>query len=183
MGRSKDRVAAIVMAAGQGKRLKSSLPKVLHLAAGRPLVGHVVSELHQIGSIDQIAIVVSANQDGFRTALGADAEKLTLAVQDPPNGTGDAARVGVDALESGASLVLVLPGDTPLLTAETLSGAIDAHNSAGAAATVLTARVPDATGYGRIVRDAAGDIARSVEGEFDRVVVTKTSSECVERLD
>ena len=161
---SRDGVAAIVMAAGQGKRLKSRLPKVLHQVAGRPLVGHVLATLAEIGEVTETALVVSSMRTEFETALAdMTGDGLTYAVQDPPNGTGDAARVGLEALSQPNGLVLVVPGDTPLLTSGTLAGAIEAHIKAAAAVTVVTARVADPTGYGRVIRDASGDVDRIVE--------------------
>jgi bifunctional UDP-N-acetylglucosamine pyrophosphorylase/glucosamine-1-phosphate N-acetyltransferase len=109
-------------------------------------------------------IVVSQRRDEIATAL-ADAgftEGLDLVVQSPPNGTGDAVRVGLDAgIVDGT--VLVAPGDAPLLTTETLKALLDEHEASGAGATVLTADMPDATGYGRVIRGAGSDIARIVE--------------------
>ena len=148
-----------MLAAGEGKRLKSKLPKVLHRAAGRPLLGHVLAALDEL-SLDQ-TIVVSSTRPEIAEAF-ADAG-VTVAVQDPPKGTGDALRVGLDASEASDGHVLVVPGDTPLLSPRSLRSLWDAHLGSSAAATVLTARASDPSGYGRIIRDEDGGVAKIVE--------------------
>ncbi|MDQ3951449.1 MAG: bifunctional UDP-N-acetylglucosamine diphosphorylase/glucosamine-1-phosphate N-acetyltransferase GlmU [Actinomycetota bacterium] len=157
-------IDAIVLAAGDGKRLKSRLPKVLHVAAGRPLLGHVLASLAPL-ELRRRVVVVSPRRDEIARVLGEAgfSEGLELAVQEVPRGTGDAVRVGLEAAGLDEGTVLVTPGDTPLLTAETLRALLDAHAVSGAGATVLTADMPDATGYGRVVRGDGDEIARIVE--------------------
>ncbi|MDP9069379.1 MAG: bifunctional UDP-N-acetylglucosamine diphosphorylase/glucosamine-1-phosphate N-acetyltransferase GlmU [Actinomycetota bacterium] len=150
---------AVVLAAGEGKRLRSRLPKVLHEAAGRPLLGHVLEALRPLG-LDEVIVVTSSS--GLIEAAFAD-EGCTFAVQDPPNGTGDALRVALAMAGAGDGHVMVVPGDTPLLTAETLRSLWEDHVSSSAAATVLTARAADSAGYGRVVRDADGGVEKIVE--------------------
>ena len=148
---------AVVLAAGQGKRMKSALPKVVHPLAGRPLVAYVLDAVRAL-SPRAIAVVVGHGGDAVRTAIAAP--DLAFVVQDPPRGTGDAARIALDALPSdGATLVTI--GDIPLVPAAALQ-ALVSHAIAGHLA-VLTATVPDPAGLGRIVRDAEGRVRAIVE--------------------
>ncbi|VXB16026.1 bifunctional glucosamine-1-phosphate N-acetyltransferase/UDP-N-acetylglucosamine pyrophosphorylase [Microbacterium sp. 8M] len=156
-------LAIIVLAAGQGTRMKSRLPKVLHPIAGRTLVGHVLATASRLGA-DTIEVVVRHERDQVVAALEAEHPDVVIVDQDEIPGTGRAVQVALDALPSGFDGdVLVLSGDVPLLEAETLQALVDGHRAAAAAATVLSAIVDDPTGYGRIIRDADGDVARIVE--------------------
>ncbi len=158
------KTSAIVLAAGEGKRLKSARPKVLHAAAGRPLLGHVVAALAPLG-LSQRIVVVPKRGDEIAAALEATglAEGLEYAVQGSPKGTGDAARIGLQALDRETERVLVTMGDSPLVSTDTFQRLLDAHAEAGAAATILTAEMPDPTGHGRIIRDEAGSVVAIVE--------------------
>ncbi len=152
--------AAIVLAAGAGTRMGSDLPKPLHPIGGRAMVLRVLDALAGVGA-EPVVVVVGHGAAQVREAVGAGAphtDQLMFATQPAQLGTGDAARVGLSALDThpGASDVLVVPGDTPLLRAKTLSRVVAERRRAGAAASLLTAQVGDPTGYGRIVRDAAG---------------------------
>ena len=156
-------IAAIVLAAGDGKRLKSDIPKVLHVASGRPLIVHVLTALQ---AVDRAATVVVASPrvDEIRAGVAAHiSDDVTYVVQDRPAGTADATRIALDALPSETATVLILPGDTPLVTPETLTALIGAHRDKGAALTMLTAKVPDPAGYGRVVRNAGDDVVAVVE--------------------
>lgn len=153
-------VSAIVLAAGEGKRLLSSKPKVIHTAAGKPLLGHVLSALSPI-ELDEIVVVVSPRLDEIKAAVAPN-DRVSFVVQDPPRGTADAVRVGLGPL-GNAQTVLVVPGDTPLLETSTLRQMVDRQRETDVAATVLTARVLDARGYGRIVRDDTGHLTGIVE--------------------
>lgn len=152
---------AIVLAAGDGKRLKSRLPKVLHTAAGRPLLAHVLAALAPL-PLRRKVVVVSPRRDEIEAGLGGFADGCDFVVQEVPRGTGDAVRI---ALQSGTfgDTVLVTPGDTPLFETETLRALVDAHAASGAGATVLTADMPDPTGYGRVIRAGGDAIDRIVE--------------------
>ncbi|WP_420610126.1 NTP transferase domain-containing protein [Candidatus Poriferisodalis sp.] len=152
--------AAVVLAAGAGTRMGSDLPKPLHLIGGRAMVLRVLDALAAVDAAP-VVVVVGHGAAQVREAVGAEApqaDRLMFATQPAQLGTGDAARVGLSALDrhSDASDVLVLPGDTPLLRATTLRHVVAERRRAGAAASLLTAHVSDPTGYGRIVRDAAG---------------------------
>lgn len=161
MGKRRSR-SAIILAAGEGKRLKSALPKVLHRAAGRPLVGHVLAALQPI-EFDRRIVVASKRRDEIKNALDSLGDGVDFVIQDPPRGTGDALRVALEALDEDQGQILVTAGDTPLLTTETLEELLEVHVRSGAEATVLTARGQDPTGYGRIVRDPGGKVEKIVE--------------------
>ncbi|MBW1595803.1 bifunctional UDP-N-acetylglucosamine diphosphorylase/glucosamine-1-phosphate N-acetyltransferase GlmU [Streptomyces sp. JJ38] len=158
--------AVVVLAAGEGTRMKSSTPKVLHEICGRSLVGHVVAAARELDPEHLVVVVGHAREQVGSHVTGLDAGART-AVQHEQNGTGHAVRMGLEELAAdGVTLsgtVLVTCGDTPLLTGETLAALAAAHASEGNAVTVLSARVPDATGYGRIVRGADGSVTAIVE--------------------
>jgi len=145
--------AVIILAAGEGKRMRSATPKVLHRVAGRALLGHVLHATEVLAAT-RTAVVVGHGRDQVRAMLAERAPAALTAVQDRQLGTGHAVRVALGALDGLApdDTVVVLPGDTPLLTGETLLALTRHHLAAGAAATVLTAVLEDATGYGRVVR-------------------------------
>lgn len=152
----------VVLAAGDGKRMRSRLPKVLHRVAGRSLLGHVLAAAAQLEP-ERIVAVVSARRAEIEAGLGEAARDVSFAVQDPPRGTADAARVGLEALGAAEGEVVVLPADTPLITGATLRALLAEHRSSAASATVLTARVADPSGYGRVLRDDDGGVSAIVE--------------------
>ena len=159
-------VTVVLLAAGRGVRMRSARPKVLHEAAGRPLVDHVVSTARALlggrpGS--RLVVVAGAGREELIPHLARTAPEAVVVVQDPPRGTGDAVRVALPAL-GDATRVVVLAGDVPLLTAGSLER-LDAALDGGAGIAVLTARLADAGSYGRIVRDADGRFARIVEAK------------------
>ena len=156
------RLAVIVLAAGQGTRMKSRLPKVLHRIGGRPLVGHVIDTALALGP-DRVAVVVRHERDLVAGAVAETAPGVIVVDQDEVPGTGRAVEMALDALDDFAGDVLVLSGDVPLLEADTLAALVAAHRHDAAAATVLSAILDDATGYGRIIRDADGTVSRIVE--------------------
>jgi bifunctional UDP-N-acetylglucosamine pyrophosphorylase/glucosamine-1-phosphate N-acetyltransferase len=155
--------SAIVLAAGDGKRLKSAVPKVLHRAAGLPLLAHVLRAVASLG-VGRTVVVASTRRQEIEETLRAYgiADGVDYAIQDVPRGTADATAIGLEAAGSPEA-VIVLPGDAPLLTSETLDALLDLHASSGASATLLTARVDDPVGYGRIVRASNGSVAKIVE--------------------
>ncbi|WP_377269712.1 bifunctional UDP-N-acetylglucosamine diphosphorylase/glucosamine-1-phosphate N-acetyltransferase GlmU [Peterkaempfera sp. SMS 1(5)a] len=159
--------AVIVLAAGEGTRMKSrSLPKVLHEMAGRSLVGHAVAAGRQLGP-EQLVVVVGHQREQVAAHLAEVDPGVRIAVQEEQNGTGHAVRVALESLAAqGVTVdgtVVVTTGDTPLLTGETLRSLAEEHTARGNGVTVLTAVVPDATGYGRILRDADGAVTAIVE--------------------
>ena len=148
---------AIVMAAGKGTRMRSELPKVLHPVCGRPMVHWPVRAALEAGADD---VVVVGGPD--RALEGGLPEGVRLAVQPVADGTGGAVRDGL-AEASAAERVVVLSGDVPLVTAAALRALVDAHEAAGSVATMLTTRLADPAGYGRVVRDAGGAVLDVVE--------------------
>jgi len=155
-------LAVIILAAGQGTRMKSSLPKVLHRIGGRPLLGHVLDTARNLEPAN-ILVVVRHERDLVADAVLDIAPEILVVDQDEIPGTGRAVEVALDRVPDFSGDVLVLSGDVPLLDDETLTGLVRAHRASGAAATVLSAVVADATGYGRIVRDSVGGVQRIVE--------------------
>jgi bifunctional UDP-N-acetylglucosamine pyrophosphorylase/glucosamine-1-phosphate N-acetyltransferase len=169
-------LAVVVLAAGEGKRFRSSKPKVLHALAGKPLFGHVLAAAGQLDA-NKIVAVVGRGADEVKAATKSlTTKKVVFAVQERQLGTADAARVGDEALGKFGGDVLVVPGDSPLLTAGTLRALLDHHRATKAAATVLTAELDDPTGYGRIIRGPDGSVARIVE-ETDATPAEKATNE------
>jgi len=151
-------ISVVILAAGQGKRMKSDLPKVLQPVAGRPLLKHVIDAARQLGT-DDIHVVFGHGGERVREALAA--EKVTWALQAEQLGTGHALQQAMPGVPDD-NLVLVLFGDVPLVQSATMQRLIDAA-AHGDALGVLSVRMKDPTGYGRIVRDRAGTVARIVE--------------------
>lgn len=143
--------------------MKSRLPKVLHQIAGRPLVGHVLTTAGLLDA-DHVSVVVRHERDSVVAALEADYPDAVFIDQDDVPGTGRAVQVALDELPADFDGdVLVLSGDVPLLEASTLRALIDGHRAAAAAATLLSARLADPTGYGRVIRNASGAVERIIE--------------------
>lgn len=156
-------LAVIVLAAGQGTRMKSSRPKVLHSIAGRTLVGHVLSTARDLAPVRVIA-VVRHERDTVVSTISELMPDIVFVDQDEIPGTGRAVEIGIGALPADFDGdVVVVSGDVPLLDAPTLASLIAEHRAAHASATLLSAILDDATGYGRIVRDSAGMLDRIVE--------------------
>lgn len=152
----------IVLAAGEGKRMKSALPKVLHPLLGRTLLGHVLAAAAPLRP-DRTLVVVGHGADQVTAHLAEIAPEATPVVQPQQRGTGNAVRVALDAVPEVDGTVVVLNGDVPLLRPETVAALVETHESSGAAATVLTAEVANPTGLGRIVRTPDGMLERIVE--------------------
>ncbi|MDF9813632.1 bifunctional UDP-N-acetylglucosamine diphosphorylase/glucosamine-1-phosphate N-acetyltransferase GlmU [Streptomyces sp. SPB162] len=158
--------AVVVLAAGEGTRMKSAVPKVLHAICGRTLVGHVVAASRALDPEHLVVVVGHAREQVAAHLAGIDPTART-AVQDQQLGTGHAVRMALEALSAqGVVLtgtVVITCGDTPLLTAGTLRSLVATHEGDGNAVTVLSAEVPDPAGYGRIVRAADGSVSAIVE--------------------
>jgi bifunctional UDP-N-acetylglucosamine pyrophosphorylase/glucosamine-1-phosphate N-acetyltransferase len=149
--------AAIVLAAGKGTRFRSERAKVLHPAAGRSMVRWALEALRPL-ALDRVIVVVGHQAaEVADEALGAGVPHVVTVEQREQNGTGHAVRMVAEAgALDGIDDVIVLPGDAPLLTTETLVALLDQHRAAGAAATLLTTQLADPTGYGRVLRNDSG---------------------------
>lgn len=143
----------VILAAGLGTRMKSGIAKALHPLAGRPMVMHV---LDAAASLDAEKIVLVAGHQADAVHKAVEQYRIELVYQAEQLGTGHAVRQAKNAVSAVEGPVVVLCADTPLLTADTLSGLVSRHTASGAAVTILTAEVQDPSGYGRIVRDEHG---------------------------
>ncbi len=155
--------AVIVLAAGEGTRMKSAIPKVLHAIGGRTLLGHAIAAARGVEPV-HLAVVVRHGRDLVAAHIAMVDEGAVIADQDEVKGTGRATECALDALPAGLEgTVLVTCGDVPLLAADTLRELLEAHTASQSAATVITAMLPDPSGYGRILRAADGSVAGIVE--------------------
>lgn len=156
-------LAAVVLAAGEGKRLATARAKVLHEAGGRTLVDHVLAALAPLRPEPTVVIVGHLREQVAAHLAG----RVALVVQDPPRGTGDAVAKALPLLPAVGD-VLVLSGDVPLITAATLTALVALRHERDAAAALVTAVLPDGGAYGRILRDDGGDVTAIVEaGDAD----------------
>lgn len=153
---------AVVLAAGKGTRMKSALPKVLHPLLGRPMLSWVLQAATDAGA-GRLAVVVGFGRDRIVETVGAEFPQATFVLQEEQRGTGHAVLCCREALSGVDGPILILCGDTPLIQAATLRQFLGAHRSSGAAASALTFRADNPHGYGRIVRDQAGNLAKIVE--------------------
>ncbi|MBT9139933.1 MAG: Bifunctional protein GlmU [Dehalococcoidia bacterium] len=163
-------VTAVILAAGEGKRMKSERPKVLHEICGRPLLGHVLATLENLCT-DKILVI----GHGAAEVEAAFGRSVRYAIQEEQLGTGHAVMQAAPQL-SGRGEVMILCGDTPLLSRETLAGLLKEHRRTAAVATVLTAIVPNPFGYGKIIRSVSGALEKIVE-EKDASDQEKTIAE------
>lgn len=150
---------AIILAAGKGTRMKSKLYKVLHPVCGKPMVEHIMNRVEEVNPKDVIT-VVGHGADEVKAQLGTRSE---YALQAEQLGTGHAVMQAADFLKEKKGTTLVISGDTPLLTSETLDQLFEYHQAKGASATILTAQADDPNGYGRILRDHVGIVDKIVE--------------------
>ncbi|MCD8035977.1 MAG: bifunctional UDP-N-acetylglucosamine diphosphorylase/glucosamine-1-phosphate N-acetyltransferase GlmU [Clostridiales bacterium] len=154
-----NKLKVIILAAGEGKRMKSKLPKVLHKVGGKTMVEHVIDTANSAGA-DDICVVIGHGADEVREAL--EGKNVSLAVQSERLGTGYAVMQAGDFIEDGAD-ILVLYGDTPLITAETINKLLEFHRGENNSISIISAMVDDPTGYGHIIRDKDGSFLRNVE--------------------
>ncbi len=152
--------AAIVLAAGKGKRMKSDLPKVLHKLNGQPIVDYVIENVRKAG-YNKVILVIGHGRELVKKELSD--RDLEFAIQDEQLGTGHAVKCAQPYLTDFDGTILVLAGDMPLISPTTISKLTDTHVQSKAAATVLSVRLPDPTGYGRIVRNEQGDFIKITE--------------------
>jgi bifunctional UDP-N-acetylglucosamine pyrophosphorylase/glucosamine-1-phosphate N-acetyltransferase len=149
----------LVMAAGEGTRMRSSLPKMLHPVCGRAMVAWPIIAARKAGA-GRVVAIVSPNQN----IVPGLPDKVQIVTQPQPDGTGGAIRAALPLIEE-AETVLVLSGDVPLLSAGTISGLLESHAASGAAATMLTIELDDPGSYGRVVRTGTGEVERVVEAK------------------
>jgi UDP-N-acetylglucosamine diphosphorylase/glucosamine-1-phosphate N-acetyltransferase len=148
------------MAAGEGTRMRSSLPKMLHPVCGRAMVAWPILAAREAGA-GRVAAIVSPGRD---ISVGLP-DKVEIVVQPEPDGTGGAVRAALPLIATSGETVLVLSGDVPLLSAETIAGLLEAHAASDAAATMLTIELDDPGSYGRVVRDPSGGVELVVEAK------------------
>lgn len=154
------KITAVVLVAGRGTRMKSDAPKALHTILGKSIIDYVLDSVKGAGISDIILVA------GYGRSLLKDAVKdAKIVIQKELLGSGDAVKTAGKALKNHSGNILVVCGDTPLIKAETVRALIKRHESSGASATILTAKLDDPTGYGRIARDSAGRITAIVEQE------------------
>ena len=156
--------AGVILAAGEGKRMKSALPKVMHAVAGRPILGHVIAAMRDAG-VDRIVVVRSPSADSVRDYVAS--QGVESVTQDRQLGTGHAAACAAEALAGFSGALLINNGDMPLVTGMTLRGAFGAAEPTGLA--IVAFRPADAAAYGRVICDS--------EGLLDRIVELKDASE------
>ena len=152
-------IASLILAAGKGTRMKSKLPKVLHKVGGKAMVERVLETVQSIGT-NRDVVIVGFGGDAVHNYLGDRAEFVR---QEEQNGTGHAVKMAQPVLGDYDGTILLLCGDTPLVTKESLEALLEEHKNSGAAATILTAHMPNPTGYGRIIRNEEGSVVRIVE--------------------
>jgi bifunctional UDP-N-acetylglucosamine pyrophosphorylase/glucosamine-1-phosphate N-acetyltransferase len=163
-------ISAIILAAGEGTRMRSDRPKPLHVICGRPMVVHVIHALERLRP-DRTAVVVGHGAERVTKSVQALAPgwaNVVFVEQHEQNGTGHATSIGMSAYsgddyDDDEASIVVLPGDTPLLQPDTLDELVAAHVANGNAATLLTSLMDDPTGYGRVIRKRDGQVQRIVE--------------------
>lgn len=155
------KLAAVIMAAGKSTRMKSALPKAAHVICGKPMTRHVVDACLKAG-VEDVVVVVGHEAEKVKAAIGSD---VSYAYQLEQLGTGHACLQAMPQIAEDVTDVVVLPGDTPLITSAAISQMIDAHFLQGNAATLLTAEMEDASHYGRVVRNDQGAVLRICEAK------------------
>ncbi len=171
-----DKLAAVVMAAGQGKRMNSDLPKVLHEFFGRPMVAYVIDTLLSLGITD-IYVVIGHQAEKVREALVPYLEKIEFVMQAEQKGTGHAVLMTEPYLRDFDGDILVLSGDVPFLSGETIMNLIEVHRREEAAATVLSSIPEDPENYGRIIRVPGTDLVSYIVEDKDATVDEKKIEE------
>lgn len=159
----------LILAAGKGTRMKSKLPKVLHRVGGKPMVQHVIDAAKKAGSSREVVVIGAGAQLVEETISGVE-----FVMQEEQLGTGHAVLSAKKNFEQSEGTILILCGDTPLLTGKLLKNFTAAHKESNCAATVLTAKMPDATGYGRIIREE--------DGTFQKIVEEKDANELEKKI-
>ena len=166
-------IATVILAAGEGTRMKSSLPKVLHNICGKPMLEYLIDNVNSIG-INKVLVIVGHKAELVKKQIGG----IKCIIQNELLGTGDAVSKARSALlkDSKIDNVLILYGDTPLLSQEIIKKLVEKHVSSNAGATLLTAQLKNPTGYGRVIRSSGGKIVKIVE-ELDASIYEKVIEE------
>ena len=159
----------LILAAGKGTRMRSKLPKVLHKVGGKPMLQHVVDAAKKAGSAREVVVIGAGAQ-----LVTKEISEVEFVLQEEQLGTGHAVLSAKKNFAESEGTVLILCGDTPLLTEKLLKNFTAAHESSNCAATVLTAKMPDATGYGRIIREE--------DGSFKKIVEEKDATELEKKI-
>jgi bifunctional UDP-N-acetylglucosamine pyrophosphorylase / glucosamine-1-phosphate N-acetyltransferase len=162
MGKKLTSTTAVILAAGQGTRMKSSHPKVLHQILGRPMISYLIDTLKSIGVTD-ILVVVGYQSEKVMAAL--EHEGVRFVVQEPQQGTGHAVQVAMAAVPPESQTILVLCGDVPLIAGESIAALYRLHQESSAAVTVQTVKLPEGGHYGRVVRDDDGRVLDVVQAK------------------
>ncbi|MCM0081012.1 bifunctional UDP-N-acetylglucosamine diphosphorylase/glucosamine-1-phosphate N-acetyltransferase GlmU [Geomonas sp. Red32] len=179
------KLSAVVLAAGMGTRMKSALVKVMHPLAGAPMIAWPVAAAFEAG-VDAAVLVVGHQQEKVRGYFAQGEKEVSFAVQAEQLGTGHAVRCAMPHLSAGTDTVLILCGDTPLLTAATLGAMVKVHEASGATLTVMTARFANPFGYGRVLKGDDGSVTAIVEekdasDEERRIQEVNAGVYCVDR--
>ncbi len=155
-------ITAVILAAGQGTRMKSNRPKVLHQILGRPMIAYLLDTLKEVG-VNDIVVVVGHQAEAVQAALKDYGVRFV--VQEPQLGTGHAVQVGMGAVPAGMQTVVVLCGDAPLISGESIGALCRLHAETDAAVTVQTIELADGAHYGRVVRDEQGQVSAVVQAK------------------
>ena len=172
--------AVIILAAGEGTRMKSTVPKVLHPLCGRSMLGHAIAAAREL-SPERLIVVVGHRGDEVAAHAVSEAPEAEVVIQDRQGGTGHAVRTVIEAVGLIPGQIIITCGDMPLLRAATLASLARAHDEAGNTVTVLTAEVAQPAGYGRIVRDGSGvisEIVEEAEATDEQRLISEVNSGC-----
>jgi bifunctional UDP-N-acetylglucosamine pyrophosphorylase/glucosamine-1-phosphate N-acetyltransferase len=165
MGEKLTSTAAVILAAGQGTRMKSSHPKVLHQILGRPMISYLIDTLKSIGVADILVVVGYQSEKVMAALAGESAGGVRFVVQEPQQGTGHAVQVAMNAVPPDSHTILVLCGDVPLIAGDSIAALSRLHGKSGAAVTVQTVELPEGAHYGRVVRDSEDRVLDVVQSK------------------
>jgi bifunctional UDP-N-acetylglucosamine pyrophosphorylase / glucosamine-1-phosphate N-acetyltransferase len=165
MGEKLKSTTAVLLAAGQGTRMKSGHPKVLHQILGRPMISYLIDTLKSIGVADILVVVGYQSEKVMAALAGEGCEGVRFVVQEPQQGTGHAVQVAMQAVPPESETVMVLCGDVPLISGKSITALSRLHHQSGAAVTVQTVELPEGAHYGRVVRDKEGRVLDVVQSK------------------
>ena len=156
------KIAAVILAAGKGTRMKSELPKVAVRVSGKPMLSYVIENLQKSG-INQFVIVVGYKKEDVMNIASASGAQIQFALQESQNGTAHALLSAEEAIKDFNGSIVVASGDMPMIQPETFRLLMETHQNSGNGATVLSAIMENPTGYGRLVRNNAGELIEIIE--------------------